>query len=111
MLMDIVELLLWSVALFLGSLIGTIAYSYIADFSLRKRLEGLETALFSNNQRERGEIGLLARREKTERTQAALAKAVMLFKEGKPPADVIKEVASEYPDVAVALAAKHGLKI
>lgn len=69
---------------------------------LSKKVESLEMAY-------RGGIGTSKREEQAARAEEAMAKAVMLIKEGKAPIEAIKEVAVAYPDVAMKMAKKFGI--
>jgi len=54
--------------------------------------------------------GRVAKAEYSDRMSGAIADALILFKEGKKPVDILKELLPKYPDVAVQLGKKLGGK-
>lgn len=69
------------------------------------RLDSIIEELEEENARLRntlnGRKGIDLRQEKSERMQSAMMEGMILFKEGKAPADIIKEIGLKYPDIAI----------
>lgn len=89
-----------------GGFIGGGAVSFIRDYTLHSRVDGLETRF----QRLHNELvsgsGSAAKSAKNERMSEAVSKAAELMQKGAKPEDALKEVAAAYPDVALSLLQK-----
>jgi predicted RNase H-like nuclease (RuvC/YqgF family) len=105
-------------SLAVGLVAGTVASFFLRDRWLEmriKRLESanneLEEALFSAQQRERGNLGIKAKQEKTERMQSAILEFATAMKEPNAKVEeVAKSLFSKYPDLGMDLL-KKGFKI
>jgi hypothetical protein len=64
------------------------------------RVDALEARMERAHLASISQSGVDSREQKSERMSAAMARALILLKEGKAPVDVAKEVGVEYPDVA-----------
>lgn len=78
---------------------------------LEEECEDLEADLRTYKAAEYATKGNTKRAEAESRMESAMGEAVVLMKSGKPPIEVMKEVAAKYPDVAIKLAKKYGLGI
>lgn len=89
-----------------GFLGGGIA-GLIHDLALHVRVQSLEQKWQQINNKLASPMGVNARQEKAERMAEAVGKALVLLKtENAKPEDVLKQIASEYPDVAIDVAKK-----
>ena len=84
---------------------------YLSDKSVKNQLSEHAGAIESLQKASYGQRGASVKQEKSERVNAALAKAAILLKEGKQPIEIMKQVASEYPDVAMDLVKKGGISL
>jgi len=103
-------LLLAVIAVFsaIFSVLCAIALTYFRDF----RISRLEKAVDSMYHSNAAAMSASSRQEKAERQEAAmLAFASAMQKPDAKIADVLKEVGAQYPDVAMNLIKKAGLKI
>lgn len=55
-----------------------------------------------------GKKGKEVYQQQEERMQAAMVEALAMFKEGKPPVEIAKELLPKYPDVALRLGKRLG---
>lgn len=78
----------------------------LAGGQLGWRMDSLDRRLEQWKNAQNAPLGVEARKEKAERMSSAMAEAMMAMKSGKPPAEVIKEVAAKYPDVALDIGKK-----
>jgi hypothetical protein len=92
------------------TLIFALVMSYFRDLSLTRRMTILEQEMDEFVQVQSGRLGASVKAEKKERTQMAMAEAMVLFQSGKPKEEIFKELLAKYPDVAMDLAAK-GIKL
>ena len=88
-----------------GGLVG----GFLSGLVLQFRVASLEREVNRLYHLIAGEAGNVARVQKNERMNAALVEAAALFKEGKKPEEILKELLPKYPDVALQLGQK-GLK-
>ena len=84
-------------------------FAYVTLVVRDYRVAKLENQVESLIMRDNGERGNRSRAINSERQAEAMAKAALLLKEGKPTGEILKQVASEYPDVAIQLAKKFGI--
>jgi len=89
-----------------SGLVGAYLMHHKLDGEVEAELVGLRASFNRHLQGENSERGTSASSAARERRDEAMVKAMMAFKSGTPPADVIKTVAAEYPDVALWLAKK-----
>jgi hypothetical protein len=83
---------------------------YVKDNSLSRRMTEVEHDFDKLVDTMNSKSGVSAKAEKKERTQMAMAEAMVLFQSGKPKEDIFKELLAKYPDVAMDMAAK-GIKL
>ena len=99
------------------SVAGSFLYQMVFGSSLirkiDKRLENVEIDIdeffHSQDMKQRSVKGVEAKQEKAARKQMALAEAAIMLKEGKNYADILKELAPKYPDVAAGMIKSGGL--
>lgn len=99
-LLDFATLVWFSLLVFVGSVIGGfVAHMLVEGYgyaNMEKRLYAVERA-------ERGTLSADVRKGKAERKQLALAEAIALHQSGVKPADIFKQLAPKYSDVALEL--------
>lgn len=78
----------------------TVLWRYIMDFRRDRRISDLENACYVLEQKFASSKGVSARNEKQARQTQAMTEAMAMIQSGKAPADVLKELAPKYPDVA-----------
>lgn len=108
--MDFLTLLWGSILVLLGSFLGGFVASMVVQgygyAQLDQKIENVRNKLYSGG-------GVVARQEKAERLQGAMAEAVLIMKdEGIPKEEKTKHLlalAGKYPDVAFDLVKKVGL--
>ena len=100
-----------------GAVIGALICAFLRDAWQETRIKRLKTtiteleeALYSAQQKQRGELGNQKKQEKAERQQSMMMEFATAMKGGSKIEDVIKEMAVKYPDIVFELA-KKGLKI
>lgn len=116
--MDILILVLLVLVLCSVSVISSLVFCAVSAWILhvfRNRyvdgeLDDLSARMGSIEMSLKGSVGRSNREAKAERQGEAITKAMMLFKDGKKPEEVLKEVGSAYPDVALDLISKKLLK-
>ncbi len=101
--MDLLWIFFGAMVVFFGSFVGGYTGQMLFNYNHEKRIASLELKSVSA-------LGVAAKQDKIARTQEAMAKAILIFKdEGIPKEEKMKHVmnlAAEYPDVAFELAKK-----
>lgn len=98
-------IILFSAGALFGSFGGMIG-GWLSNYSQHLRLQSLEFRVESLRNKIVSPMGVQARQEKAERQSEAMAKVMILVKDGKEYKEALIEVAKEYPDVALDLAKK-----
>ena len=116
--LDITAILISIVSMFIGFTIGFAVSFFVRDALQTRTINRLyaensrmEAELYANKQREYGNAGNQAKREKAERMQGMIIEFAAAMK--KPDAkidEVVKGIATNYPDIAMDLV-KKGMKI
>jgi len=68
----------------------------------------VQRAAYSRYMREKGSRSNAKQAEFSDRMSAAIVEAAAMYKEGKKPMEILKELAPKYPDVALQLVKKFG---
>jgi len=101
--MDLLWIFFGAMVVFFGSFVGGYTGQMLFNYNHEKRITSLELKSVSA-------LGVAAKQDKTARTQEAMTKAILIFKdEGIPKDEKLKHLAAlagEYPDVAFDLAKK-----
>jgi len=99
MLMEFWVFLAFALLVFCGSAIGGFVFQVLFSGSIQARICSLENSI-------KGSAGRVVSKEKSERMIEAAMRAAALHKDGKNVQEILKTVASEYPDVALDFAKK-----
>jgi len=94
----------------ISGFLGGVLISLFRDRSIVIEQEKIKNELLSIRNLYYSERGVQARQANNERMSMALARFAELTKEGKNQGDALKQVASEFPDVALLFAKKYLLK-
>jgi hypothetical protein len=90
----------------IASAIFSLLFAVMSHFLRNRDVERLQGVCERIEKSVAGSVGRASREQNSERMNEAIAKVALLIKEGKQPADAIKAVAGEYPDVALMVGKK-----
>lgn len=94
----------------LGAFVGVLAVYLVGSFAIFSRLQAVEERVSALQGKLYSGAGNEKRQQSQDRMIEAIAKVAALTKDGKPINEVLPQVAAEYPDVAMLLAKKGGIK-
>jgi len=111
------EIEIAGVSFFIGLLAGGVVCFFVREKWLERKIARLtdentllDEELYSYQQKERNTKGIQVKQEKAERMQAVMLEFAAAMKAGRPPQEILQELASKYPDVAMELV-KKGIKL
>lgn len=92
-----------------GGVVGGVLYGVIKDYSFNKRLCELEVSNESLINSVKGQKSVKSRNDYAEELESAMLEVGLALKEGKDIKEVLPQIATKYPNIALKLAKKFGL--